>query len=67
MTYEEAIEWIKGERSLTNIIPQEPFESWNVRIVQADTSMVEQAYWVLRAHKEGLVKNIQVEKKGGVA
>ncbi len=55
MTIEEAKEWLRGERSMCNIIPQEPFDTWQVRIAQADAAMAEQAYWVLKAHKEGLV------------
>ena len=55
MDYEEAIEWLEGKRSVTNIIPQDPFETWQVRIAQADAAMTQQAYWVVKAHKEGLV------------
>ena len=55
MTVDEAIEWLVGERSLTNSIPQDPFETWNVRIAQADAAMVQQAYYVLRAHSEKLL------------
>ena len=55
MTCEEAREWLNGTRSMTNIIQQDPFETWQVRIAQGDAAMVEQAYWVLRAYKEGLV------------
>ena len=55
MSIDEAREWLNGERSLTNIIPRDPFESWQVRIAQADTAMVEKAYWVLRAHNERLL------------
>ena len=52
MNYEEAVEWLEDKRSMTNIIPQEPLETWQVRIAQADAAMVEQAYWVIRAHIE---------------
>jgi hypothetical protein len=52
---EEAIAWLTGSRSMTNIIPQDPYESWLVRIAQADAAMMEQAYWILRTHKEGLL------------
>ena len=55
MTYVEALEWLRGDRSLTNIIPQDPFESWNARIAEADAAMVQQAYWIVRAHTEGLL------------
>lgn len=56
MNYEEAISWLKGERSLTNVVPDSPFETWQVRIAQADAAMTEQAYWIARAHKEGLIE-----------
>ena len=55
MKYEEAIEWIKGNRSMTNIIPQEPFETWQVRTALADAAMTQQAYWVLKARNENLI------------
>jgi hypothetical protein len=55
MTREEAIEWIEGTRSMTNMVPQEPFSTWQERIAAADAAMMEQAYWVLKAHKEQLV------------
>ena len=48
MDYVEALEWIKGNRSMTNLIPQEPFETWQVRIAQADAAGVQEAYWVLK-------------------
>jgi hypothetical protein len=51
----EAKAWIEGLRSMCNNIPQDPFETWQVRIAQADAAMIEAAYWVLRAHKDGLI------------
>ena len=39
---------------MTNSIPMDPHETWLVRIAQADAAMTEQAYWMLRARKEGL-------------
>ena len=54
MNLEEAIEWLKGKRSMTNIIPQDPFETWQVRVAEADAAMTQQAYWITRAHKENL-------------
>jgi len=39
---------------MTNIVSQVPFETWQVRIAEADAAMVQQAYWVARAHKEEL-------------
>jgi hypothetical protein len=52
MTYEEAIEWFENKRSMTNLIPQEPYETWEVRIAQADAAMIQQAYWIVRYNKE---------------
>lgn len=54
MNYKEALEWLRGERSMTNIIPQDPLETWLVRVAQADAAMVQQAYWICRAHDEGI-------------
>lgn len=54
MTVEEAKAWLKGERSFTNSIPQHPFETWLVRVAEADAAMMQQAYWILKAHKEHL-------------
>jgi len=59
MSREEAIEWINGKRSMTNIIPQEPLETWGVRIAQADAAMTQQAYWVLKALDEGVVTDAE--------
>ena len=55
MTKNEAEEWLLGNRSMTNLITQCPFETWEVRISQADAAMMEQAYWVLKAYNEGLI------------
>ena len=52
MEYKEAIAWLRGERSMCNIIPQDPFETWQVRIAEADAAMTQQAYWIVKAHKE---------------
>ena len=54
MNKQEAMEWLKGNRSMTNIIPQDPFETWQVRIAKADAAMTLQAYWIVRASREGL-------------
>ena len=56
MDKEEAIAWLKGERSTCNTIPQDPYETWQVRIAEADAAMIRQAYYTLRAHAEGLLK-----------
>jgi len=51
----EAREWIEGKCSMCNIIPQDPFDTWQVRTAVADAAKTEQAYWILRAEKEGLL------------
>ena len=51
----ESLEWLRGNRSMTNIIPQDPLETWQVRIAQADAAMTQQAYYKLRALKDGLL------------
>ena len=57
MTLDEALAWLRGERSLTNIVPQHPHETWLVRIAEADAAATQQAYWIARAHAEGLLKD----------
>ena len=54
MTLEQARQWLEGMRSMANLIPQDPLETWQVRIAQADAAMTQQAYYVLKAYKEGL-------------
>jgi len=51
MDITEAIEWINGNRSMVNIIPMSPFETWQVRIAEADAAMAQQAYWIVKAHE----------------
>ena len=55
MNYEEALAWLRGERSLTNSVPYDPFETWALRIQEADTAATQQAYLIVKAHKEGLL------------
>lgn len=52
MTLEEAEAWLNGFRSSANIVPQDPFETWQVRIAQADAAYMQQAYYVFMYHKE---------------
>ncbi len=56
MSYDEALAWLKGERSMTNIVPSHPRETWVARIAEADAATTQQAYWIVKAHKEGLLK-----------
>jgi hypothetical protein len=57
MSIEEAKAWLRGERSMTNVIPSNDFETWQVRIAQADAAMMMQAYYVLKACKEQLLED----------
>ena len=55
----EAYDWLYGNRSMANLIPQDPFETWQVRISQADAAMTQTAYYVLLAHKEKFIVEVQ--------
>jgi hypothetical protein len=55
MSYEEACEWLKGHRSMGNMVQCDPLSTWQVRIAEAEAAMVQQAYWVVKAHKENLI------------
>lgn len=55
MTNEEAIEWLKGNRSWTNMVPSDGEGKWLKIVAEADCASVQEAYWIARAHKEGLV------------
>lgn len=52
MTYDEALAWLRGQRSMTNIVPQPPIETWLVRIAEADAAQTQQAYWTIKAYTE---------------
>ena len=55
MSYDEALAWLRGERSTINMTHAEnPAQEWEIAHRQ-DAAATEQAYWVVRAHKEGLV------------
>jgi hypothetical protein len=55
MTKDEAIEWLTGVRDMGNLTMQQPLDTYNVRVEQANAAKMEQAYWVLRAIKEELI------------
>ena len=55
MDYKEALEWLKGNRCATDIIPSYPNETWELRVAQADAAFIQQAYWIVKAHREGLL------------
>ena len=52
MNYEEALAWLRGERSMTNILHSTDINEWHVSTAQADAAATQQAYWVVKAHKE---------------
>ena len=55
MTYEEAVGWLRGERSTVNYAGGDSPAESQERATRMDAAMTEQAYWIVRAHKEGLV------------
>ena len=61
--HKEAIAWLNGERSLSNVVPQDPYETWQERIARADAAMTEQAYWMVRAYNEQ--KRVNALEGGG--
>ena len=63
MNLEEAQAWLQGERSMTNNVPYDPL-NWTCRIAEADAAMLQQAYWIVRAHSEGILKVPNVEITG---
>ena len=66
MDYEEAISWLKGERSV-NGLPIEPVETLPVRIAQTDAAMTQQAYYIVKAYNENLIEDVKdYEKKSDI-
>ena len=55
MKLTEALAWLKGERSSTNLVNRGIDDSWMVVEAKLDAAMMERAYWVVRAHHEGLL------------
>jgi len=61
MNLTEAIEWLNGERSWNNkhhgLQHHGPtaLGDREVNIARDDAATTEQAYWIVRAHREGLV------------
>jgi len=47
MDYNEAVRWMRGERTMADYVPKNPFETYLERVARADAAKVEQAYWVL--------------------
>ena len=57
MDYDEAIAWLRGERSMINTIQgdSDNNRSWLVATARADAAMTEQAYWIVKACAEGIL------------
>lgn len=53
MNYKEALAWLRGERSGINYLPVTE-DRQSVTAIY-DAAMTQQAYWIVRAHNEGLV------------
>ncbi len=60
MSYEEAVEWLKGKRSMCNTIQGDQDGSWLVRVAQADAAMTQQAYWIVKAWSENIVPSTPI-------
>jgi len=60
MTYEEAVAWLRGQRSTANIIQSDCNSNgqWIVQTAQADAAMTQQAYWIVKAWSENIVPSI---------
>ena len=58
MSYEEAMAWLTGKRSMINIFGSICGDSptANLMTAEADAAMTQQAYWIVKAHKDGLVE-----------
>ena len=65
MTNEEAIAWLKGDRSMINSVHSEHRETWSLRKSKEDSVMIQQAYWIAKAHKEGLIPEDDAGYEGG--
>ena len=61
MDYNEAIEWLKGNRSTWNTFAPQATGRFDgtgeVQCAQADLAMIQQAYWIVKSHKEDLIPN----------
>lgn len=60
MTLDEAYEWLRGNRSHTNtMMDVEPSPEHRTETIAnievADAATTQCAYWMVRAHKEGLI------------
>ena len=55
MSNEEALAWLRGERSSVNWM-QGKQDVRSVAAARYDAAATEQAYWIVRAHHEQLVE-----------
>jgi poly-gamma-glutamate capsule biosynthesis protein CapA/YwtB (metallophosphatase superfamily) len=55
MGFEEAMDWLKGLNSTINYAYGTNPGDAQERAMRQDAAMTEQAYWIVRAHKEGLL------------
>ena len=56
MDLEEALAWLQGKRSTLNYTNAPTPQESRINAAKQDASMTEQAYWIVRAHKEGLAE-----------
>ena len=49
MNEKEAFAWAKGERSMINVVTQDPMDTWVVRTAEEDAACMKHAYYVLKA------------------
>jgi len=61
MNVQEAKEWLLGNRSTINMVPRDPFETWEARVATADAASVQRAYWVVKADQEFLAADKEAE------
>lgn len=56
MTREEALEWLKGNRSMVNTIyGSNPLQATEAEVAKADAYMIMQAYYITKAWEENLI------------
>ncbi len=55
MDYEEAMAWLRGERSVYNSIPYSENGLHIAIQAQADAAMTQQAYLIVKAYMKGLL------------
>ena len=54
MTYDEALAWLRGERSTINTTNGNSPGEASERAYRQDAAATEQAYWIVKASQEGL-------------